>query len=505
MTRRRILVVEDNPLNLKLVRDVLGAAGYDVVAATSGEEGLRLAGRAPAGPGADGPPAAGHRRHRDDAPAARRTSSDPRVPVVAVTAFAMAEDHAQARDGGLRRRTSRSRSACARLVGQVRSVPGDGDSVMSRRPVTVLAVDDEPANLRLLDAVLSPRGYRVVPAASGQEALRPAGRPRRRPGAARRGDARAGRARGVSADPGARPNGVPAGRDDHCQRRPAAARRPGGRGRRLHHQAVRPGRAARAGGLPGPAQALPRHDRAAGRRAGGVEHRAGATRRRRVAELERTNRLRHFLVAAARRGGGRRRGAAGQPPPRDRRGLLRLPRLHLVRRDQRARGGDGRAARLPRGRRRAGRTRTRGTLERFTGDGIMVFFNDPVPCDDPAERAVRLALDVGRDGPALAGELATARSRADAPAPGSPRATPRWAGSASPDASTTPPSAASPTSRPACATTPATGRCGSATGCWRRSGDRAEADLVGDVQLRGFARPVRVHNIRVLRAEQVTP
>jgi adenylate cyclase len=33
-----------------------------------------------------------------------------------------------------------------------------------------------------------------------------------------------------------------------------------------------------------------------------------------------------------------------------------------------------------------------GTLERFTGDGLMVFFNDPVPCDDPAERAVRMAV-----------------------------------------------------------------------------------------------------------------
>jgi adenylate cyclase len=33
-----------------------------------------------------------------------------------------------------------------------------------------------------------------------------------------------------------------------------------------------------------------------------------------------------------------------------------------------------------------------GTLERFTGDGVMVFFNDPVPCDDPALRAVRMAL-----------------------------------------------------------------------------------------------------------------
>ena len=33
-----------------------------------------------------------------------------------------------------------------------------------------------------------------------------------------------------------------------------------------------------------------------------------------------------------------------------------------------------------------------GTLERFTGDGVMVFFNDPVPFDDPGERAVRMSL-----------------------------------------------------------------------------------------------------------------
>jgi len=32
------------------------------------------------------------------------------------------------------------------------------------------------------------------------------------------------------------------------------------------------------------------------------------------------------------------------------------------------------------------------TLERFSGDGIMVFFNDPVPVADPAPRAARMAL-----------------------------------------------------------------------------------------------------------------
>jgi adenylate cyclase len=35
--------------------------------------------------------------------------------------------------------------------------------------------------------------------------------------------------------------------------------------------------------------------------------------------------------------------------------------------------------------------RFQGTLERFTGDGLMVFFNDPLPCPDPAARAVRMA------------------------------------------------------------------------------------------------------------------
>ena len=33
-----------------------------------------------------------------------------------------------------------------------------------------------------------------------------------------------------------------------------------------------------------------------------------------------------------------------------------------------------------------------GTLEHFAGDGMMIFFNDPVPVDNPAERAVRMAL-----------------------------------------------------------------------------------------------------------------
>ena len=33
-----------------------------------------------------------------------------------------------------------------------------------------------------------------------------------------------------------------------------------------------------------------------------------------------------------------------------------------------------------------------GTLEHFAGDGIMIFFSDPLPIDRPAERAVRMAV-----------------------------------------------------------------------------------------------------------------
>jgi class 3 adenylate cyclase len=36
--------------------------------------------------------------------------------------------------------------------------------------------------------------------------------------------------------------------------------------------------------------------------------------------------------------------------------------------------------------------RFEATLEHFAGDGFMAFFNDPVPCPDPAARAVRMAV-----------------------------------------------------------------------------------------------------------------
>ncbi len=39
-------------------------------------------------------------------------------------------------------------------------------------------------------------------------------------------------------------------------------------------------------------------------------------------------------------------------------------------------------------------TKYQGTVGHFAGDGLMIFFNDPFPCDDPTGLAVRLALDL---------------------------------------------------------------------------------------------------------------
>jgi two-component system cell cycle response regulator DivK len=99
VTPCRILVVEDNPLNLKLVREVLSFAGYDVIEAQSGEDGLRVAQENPPDlvlmdlqlPGIDG----FETLHR-----LRQEGLGPNVPVVAVTAFAMAQDKERASRAG---------------------------------------------------------------------------------------------------------------------------------------------------------------------------------------------------------------------------------------------------------------------------------------------------------------------------------------------------------------------------------------------------------------------
>jgi two-component system cell cycle response regulator DivK len=99
MTEARILVVEDNDRNLKLVRDVLVFAGFEVLEAQTGEQGVAIAETNLPDlvlmdlqlPGIDGAEAL--QRLRDNPATAE-------LPVVAVTAFAMKEDGERTRQAG---------------------------------------------------------------------------------------------------------------------------------------------------------------------------------------------------------------------------------------------------------------------------------------------------------------------------------------------------------------------------------------------------------------------
>ena len=99
MLGERILIVEDNEKNMKLVRDVLQATGYRTLEATTGEEGVELAlSQAPALvlidvqlPGIDGVEALERLRQNE------RTAS---IPVLALTAQAMSGDRERFLEAG---------------------------------------------------------------------------------------------------------------------------------------------------------------------------------------------------------------------------------------------------------------------------------------------------------------------------------------------------------------------------------------------------------------------
>ena len=98
-TPRKIVVVEDNALNMELIADVLEAAGYEVFRARAAEEGLRMARRETPAlvlmdislPGMDGLSAT---------MALKKDPATRDIPVVAVTAHVMPGDEQKVRAAG---------------------------------------------------------------------------------------------------------------------------------------------------------------------------------------------------------------------------------------------------------------------------------------------------------------------------------------------------------------------------------------------------------------------
>ena len=259
--------------------------------------------------------------------------------------------------------------------------------------VTILAVDDLPQNLRLLDAILSPRGYRVLTAASGEEALavlptsgadlvlldilmpgidgyEVCRRIRSTPGLeflpvvmiTASGDQEKVRA-------------IEAGADDFVSK-------PLNQGELL-------ARVASLARVKRYQDTIERQSAELAQWNSELEARVDAQ----VAELQRVNRLRRFLspqlVDLVIESGDE--------------GFLSSHRREIVVVFCDLRGFTPFAESsepeevmhvLAEYHRALGELiyRFEGTLERFTGDGLMVFFNDPIPVDDAAERAVAMAV-----------------------------------------------------------------------------------------------------------------
>jgi two-component system cell cycle response regulator DivK len=97
--KKKILVVEDNPMNLELVKDLLETSGFAVVEAKNGNEALEMANREQPDlilmdiqlPEVSGLEVTKWIKEDDNLK---------QIPVIAVTAFAMKGDEEKIREGG---------------------------------------------------------------------------------------------------------------------------------------------------------------------------------------------------------------------------------------------------------------------------------------------------------------------------------------------------------------------------------------------------------------------
>jgi CheY-like chemotaxis protein len=190
----RVLVIEDNDVNLELMTYMLGAWGHEALTAADGEAGLAVA-RAESPdiilcdiqmPGIDG------------YEVARRLKADPSlagVPLIAVTALAMVGDREKAYQAGFDAHVSKPIDASAFMEALTRLLPEQqggsrptpldeaeaigtlamaqvpGELCAPRAGLTILIVDDVEANHALKSSLLEPAGYAVLSVHGVESAL----------------------------------------------------------------------------------------------------------------------------------------------------------------------------------------------------------------------------------------------------------------------------------------------------------------------------------------------
>lgn len=169
----RILVIEDNPANLELLRYLLGALGHEPLSAQDGSDGLAMV-RAELPdlvicdlqlPRVDG------------YEVARQMKSDPLlsgIPLIAVTAFAMPGDREKALAAGFDGYLSKP-IAPERFLQQISEFMTRGPRAVLHDPdlhrATVLVVGEAHFSRRRLRSVLESRGLRPLFADSSHEAV----------------------------------------------------------------------------------------------------------------------------------------------------------------------------------------------------------------------------------------------------------------------------------------------------------------------------------------------
>jgi two-component system cell cycle response regulator len=165
----RILVVDDNPTNLKLVSDVLECEGYEILRAVDAEEAERIVSQHPpelvlieiALPGMDG--LALTRKLK-----AEEKTKD--LVIVALTAFAMKGDEQKARDAGCNGYITKPIDTRA-LPGLVAGYLPRLEPKATKLSLKILVVEDTPSDLKLARIVLSGAGHDVSCAQAAEEAF----------------------------------------------------------------------------------------------------------------------------------------------------------------------------------------------------------------------------------------------------------------------------------------------------------------------------------------------
>jgi signal transduction histidine kinase/DNA-binding response OmpR family regulator len=156
-----VLVIEDEPSGVRLLRTYLEGDGYQVRIASDGERGLEEARRSPPSaiildvllPGMDGWDVLRQLKSDDllrDIPVIIVTVVDEREIGLALGAVDYLVKPVE-------------RSALLEVVGRY--------ATATDTPLRVLAIDDDPAALEMIDAALRPAGYDILTASGGREGL----------------------------------------------------------------------------------------------------------------------------------------------------------------------------------------------------------------------------------------------------------------------------------------------------------------------------------------------